>query len=223
MDEQLGQGVLYVPSIPDKRMTIGEVATRCWTESWKTIACVVSYRPTSCPPAYVSVFVDVEVDTWTGQVRTVKAAMGSDCGTVINPDMAAGQLEGGLSKGAGYALLEDNGWDERRPAPVEGLHGRREDPGVRGNAVHRRRSRPTSPTPTSRPARSARRASARRRPTPSRRPTPTRSTTPSACASTSCRSRPRRSSALRTRQRETRFLRETWFLRRGGALMTRRP
>jgi xanthine dehydrogenase molybdenum-binding subunit len=25
--------------------------------------------------------------------------------------MAAGQLEGGLSKGAGYALLEDNGWD----------------------------------------------------------------------------------------------------------------
>jgi xanthine dehydrogenase molybdenum-binding subunit len=103
--------VLYVPSIPDKRMTIGEVATRCWTESWKTIAAVVSYRPTSCPPAYVSVFVDVEVDTWTGQVRTVKAAMGSDCGTVINPDMAAGQLEGGLSKGAGYALLEDNGWD----------------------------------------------------------------------------------------------------------------
>jgi xanthine dehydrogenase molybdenum-binding subunit len=111
IDEALGQGVLYVPSMPDKRMTIGEVATRCWTESWKTIASVVSYRPTSCPPAYVSVFVDVEVDTWTGQVRTVRAAMGSDCGTVINPDMAAGQLEGGLSKGAGYALLEDNGWD----------------------------------------------------------------------------------------------------------------
>lgn len=111
MDEQLGQGVLFVPSIPDKRMTIGEVATRCWTESWKTIASVVSHRPIACPPAYVSVFVAVEVDTWTGQVRTVRAALGSDCGTVINPDMAAGQLEGGLSKGAGYALLEDNGWD----------------------------------------------------------------------------------------------------------------
>ena len=38
MDEKLGQGVLYVPSIPDKRITIGEIATRCWTESWKTIA-----------------------------------------------------------------------------------------------------------------------------------------------------------------------------------------
>ncbi len=111
LDEALGQGVVYVPSIPDKKMTIREVATRCWTDSWKTIASVESYRPVNCPPAYVSVFVDVEVDTWTGAVRTVRAVMGSDCGTVINPDLAAGQLEGGLSKGAGYALFENNEWD----------------------------------------------------------------------------------------------------------------
>jgi xanthine dehydrogenase molybdenum-binding subunit len=110
-DEALGQGVVYAASIPDRKMTIGEIATRCWTESWKTIASVESYRPVNCPPAYVSVFVDVEVDTWTGVTRTVRAVMGSDCGTVINPDLAAGQLEGGLSKGAGFALLENNEWD----------------------------------------------------------------------------------------------------------------
>jgi xanthine dehydrogenase molybdenum-binding subunit len=57
------------------------------------------------------VFLDVEVDSWTGTVRTVRAVLGADCGTVINPDLAAGQLEGGLSKGAGYALLEDSEWD----------------------------------------------------------------------------------------------------------------
>jgi len=112
LNEERGQGVIYAPSIPDRQMTIEELATRCWMESWKTIAAVVSYRPTNCPPAYVSVFVEVEVDTWTGRVRTVRAAMGSDCGTVINPDMAAGQLEGGLSKGAGFALYEDNQWNE---------------------------------------------------------------------------------------------------------------
>ena len=110
-DEELGQGVIYAPAIPDRRMTLSELATRCWTESWKTIAAVESYRPVHCPPAYVTVFVEVEVDTWTGQVRTVKAALGSDCGTVINPEMAAGQLEGGLAKGAGYALYEGNEWD----------------------------------------------------------------------------------------------------------------
>jgi xanthine dehydrogenase molybdenum-binding subunit len=32
---------------------------------------------------------------------------------VINPDLAIGQLEGGLSKGMGYALVEDNDWDPR--------------------------------------------------------------------------------------------------------------
>jgi xanthine dehydrogenase molybdenum-binding subunit len=92
-------------------MTIGEIATRCWTESWKTIASVESYRPVNCPPAYVSVFLEVEVDTWTGKVSTSRAVMGSDCGTVINPDLASGQLEGGLSKGSGFALYENNQWD----------------------------------------------------------------------------------------------------------------
>jgi xanthine dehydrogenase molybdenum-binding subunit len=110
-DDERGQGVIYCPSVPGVEMTIGEVAHRCWTDSWKTIAAVDSYRPTNSPPAYVTVFVEVEVDTWTGQVRTLQAVMGSDCGTVINPDMAIGQLEGGLSKGAGFALYENNDWD----------------------------------------------------------------------------------------------------------------
>ena len=111
LDEKVGQSIVYAPSVPDRRMTLTEIATRCWTESWKTIAAVESYRPVNCPPAYVTVFVKVEIDTWTGQVRTAKAAMGSDCGTLINPDMASGQLEGGLSKGAGFAIYESNEWD----------------------------------------------------------------------------------------------------------------
>ncbi len=111
-DAEAGQGILYVPSMPEKCLTISEVATRCWAESWKTIAAVVSYRPVNCPPAYVTVFVEVEVDTWTGQVRTLNAALGSDCGTVVNPELARGQLEGGLAKGAGFALYEDADWNK---------------------------------------------------------------------------------------------------------------
>ncbi|MCK5247513.1 xanthine dehydrogenase family protein molybdopterin-binding subunit, partial [Candidatus Bipolaricaulota bacterium] len=34
-----------------------------------------------------------------------------DCGTVVNPAMAVGQLEGGLSKGVGYALYEGCDWN----------------------------------------------------------------------------------------------------------------
>ena len=111
VDEARGQAVVFSPAIDGCSMTLEELATKCWMESWKTMAAVESYRPTNCPPAYVSVFLDVEVDTWTGAVRTKKAVMGSDCGTVVNPAMAVGQLEGGLSKGVGYALYEGCAWD----------------------------------------------------------------------------------------------------------------
>jgi xanthine dehydrogenase molybdenum-binding subunit len=111
LDEERGQAIIHAPAMPDRAMTLAELATRCWSESRKTLAAVESYRATNCPPAYVTVFVDVEVDTWTGQVETKRAVMGSDCGTVINPKLAAGQLEGGLSMGAVYALYEDAQWD----------------------------------------------------------------------------------------------------------------
>jgi xanthine dehydrogenase molybdenum-binding subunit len=110
-DEALGQGVIYCPNVPERRITVGALAKLCQTNSWGTIAAVESLRQVNAPPAYVSYFVEVEVDTLTGQVRTLRAVIGSDCGTVVNPDLAVGQLEGGLSKGMGYALIEDNGWD----------------------------------------------------------------------------------------------------------------
>ncbi|MFC2105748.1 xanthine dehydrogenase family protein molybdopterin-binding subunit [Candidatus Bipolaricaulota bacterium] len=111
IDEEVGQAIIFSPAIDCCRMTLKELATKCWMESWKTLASVESYRPTHCPPAYVAVFLEVEVDTWTGVVTTKNAVMGSDCGTVVNPAMAVGQLEGGLSKGVGYALYEGYDWD----------------------------------------------------------------------------------------------------------------
>ena len=110
-DEELGQGVIYCPSFPEKRITVGELAKMCQVNSWGSIAAVESLRQVNCPPAFVTYFVELEVDTHTGQVATKRVAIGSDCGTVVNPDMAIGQLEGGLSKGMGYALVEDNQWD----------------------------------------------------------------------------------------------------------------
>jgi len=111
LDPRSGQAIIYSPAISDRSLTLEELAKKCWMESWKTLAAVESYRPTSCPPAYVTVFLETEVDTWTGRVTTKRAVMGSDCGTVVNPSMAVGQLEGGLSKGAGYALYESCDWD----------------------------------------------------------------------------------------------------------------
>jgi len=49
---------------------------------------------------------EVEVDMETGKVRLVKMTAVVDAGTVINPRIVEGQIEGGLDMGAGMALRE---------------------------------------------------------------------------------------------------------------------
>ena len=110
-DEELGQGVIYVEGMPEKKITVGEVVREAWQRNWGSIAAVVSYRATNSPPAYTVYFVEVEVDTWTGRVRPVRVVAGADVGTVVNPDLAAGQLHGGFAQGWGMTVLEDTPYD----------------------------------------------------------------------------------------------------------------
>lgn len=49
---------------------------------------------------------EVEVDTETGNVRILKMTAIVDAGTLINPRIVEGQIEGGLDMGAGMALRE---------------------------------------------------------------------------------------------------------------------
>jgi xanthine dehydrogenase molybdenum-binding subunit len=49
---------------------------------------------------------EVEVDMETGKVRIIKMVVTNDVGRAINPLLLEGQIEGGLSMGVGYALME---------------------------------------------------------------------------------------------------------------------
>lgn len=115
-DLSLGQGIIYSEAIPGKQITVGQVAKTAQIRNWGIIAAVDSLRQVNCPPAFVTHFVEVEVDTETGKVRVVRAVIGMDAGTVVNPDLAVGQLEGGLAKGIGFALCEDGRIDEETGA-----------------------------------------------------------------------------------------------------------
>ena len=112
VDEEAGQGVVFVDGVSGKRMTIREIARTSHFNDWGTIAAVESHRQVNCPPAFIAHFIEVEVDTETGVVRATRAAICSDAGRVINPDLAEGQLFGGLYRGLGYALIEDCQHDE---------------------------------------------------------------------------------------------------------------
>ncbi len=57
----------------------------------------------------------VHVDPQTGEVKVLQMVVASDCGTVIYPIGAEGQVEGGLAQGIGYALTEGLQFDEGRP------------------------------------------------------------------------------------------------------------
>lgn len=111
-DFEEGDGCLYVEGIPEKRITIGEVTKIAEHKNWGTVAAVVSNRQTSCPPAYSAQFVELEVDTRTGEIELLNVVLGNDSGTIINPTPAKGQQVGGFHRGAGYALSETTTYDE---------------------------------------------------------------------------------------------------------------
>ena len=57
---------------------------------------------------------EVEVDPDTGRVTVIQYAVASDCGTVIFPIGAEGQVEGSIAQGLGYALIEGIRMEEGR-------------------------------------------------------------------------------------------------------------
>ena len=54
----------------------------------------------------------MEVDTETGRLRVVKYVAVDDCGTLVNPALVDGQVQGGVAQGIGGALWEHCVYDE---------------------------------------------------------------------------------------------------------------
>ena len=105
----------------DQKLSIAEVVTRAESpfvvmteqgpkpttiEEKGTIIGVASMAPPSNPSPSSVEFVELEVDTETGEVKILKVVFAHDIGKVINPSAAEGQVEGGFQQGMGYALME---------------------------------------------------------------------------------------------------------------------
>jgi len=54
----------------------------------------------------------VEVERATGRLTVLRIAAVDDCGTVVNPLLAEGQVYGGTAYGLGECLVEEAEWDE---------------------------------------------------------------------------------------------------------------
>lgn len=65
------------------------------------------YHPLSMSAPYGAHVAKVRVDTETGEVALLSYVAVDDCGTVINPLLARGQVQGGVMQGIGQALFEN--------------------------------------------------------------------------------------------------------------------
>ncbi|UCD26244.1 MAG: molybdopterin-dependent oxidoreductase, partial [Candidatus Bathyarchaeota archaeon] len=65
------------------------------------------------PQSFAAHFAEVAVDTETGQVKVLSYVAAVDCGTVINPRLAEGQVHGAIINGIGYALTEKLVFDDK--------------------------------------------------------------------------------------------------------------
>ncbi len=77
------------------------------------IGCYKGFRPKWCRQVH---FMEVEVDTETGQVLVTRVVNVNDVGKVISPEACAGQQYGGTYMGVGRAL-----WEEVVHDPVTGV------------------------------------------------------------------------------------------------------
>lgn len=97
------------------------VAPERWIETYEHPGWVVwdeeTYRGDAYPTfAWAAYVAEVAVDPLSGEASVTGFTAVQDIGRVVNPLLAAGQVEGGVAQGIGFALLEDVRWQGGRMA-----------------------------------------------------------------------------------------------------------
>jgi carbon-monoxide dehydrogenase large subunit len=118
-DIELGDGRAYVRGTPARGISHRDLATVAWL-GWDLPEGVTpgleeqyTYDPEDITYSYATHAAAVAVDRETGIVEVEGYWVVHDCGTIINPLIADGQIQGGVAQGIGIALYEDVAYGER--------------------------------------------------------------------------------------------------------------
>ena len=101
-------------------MTLGELSTEVMyslTHS-EHITAESTYQTKSNAYSFGCSFAEVEVDIPLCKVKVLDLINVHDCGKLINPQLAEGQVHGGMSMAIGYALSEQLLYDEKTGKPL---------------------------------------------------------------------------------------------------------
>jgi len=115
----VADGFFCMKNVPDAKIPFADVcAAHYWTGHQSTVYCwnrpadlgydhEKGYGKAFPNYTYSAVVAEVEVDMEIGLVDVKKVYSAHDVGTVVNPEMAAGQVYGGVAMGMGFALMEE--------------------------------------------------------------------------------------------------------------------
>lgn len=89
-------------------MSLADFADTCFNGGIaKALIASDSHMSSTSPPPFMVGIAEVDVDKLTGEIKVHDYVSVVDCGTVINPNLARVQAEGGIVQGIGMALSED--------------------------------------------------------------------------------------------------------------------
>jgi putative selenate reductase molybdopterin-binding subunit len=88
-------------------LTMRELALHALYEAKVQPAATASHLSPESPPPFAAQFADVEVDLETGQIHVRRVVSAVDCGTLVHPRLAEGQVEGAVAQALGYAICEE--------------------------------------------------------------------------------------------------------------------
>src|SRR5437763_11233401 len=106
------EGRIYTPR-GSSNLTVADIANETlYGKHRQQIMAKGDFWTEDSPAPFFAQFIEVEVDTETGQLRVTKAVNSLDLGKAINPALATGQVEGAVAMALGYALSEEVKFDE---------------------------------------------------------------------------------------------------------------
>ena len=103
----------HVIASDGRKLSLAEIAlSSLHQENQHQIMATASHVSPVSPPPTAAQFAEIVLDTKTGRIDVKRLLMVVDCGRVINPVTAAGQVEGGMSQALGFAIQEEMLFDE---------------------------------------------------------------------------------------------------------------
>jgi aerobic carbon-monoxide dehydrogenase large subunit len=117
-DVVLQEGAFHVRGAPDQRVTLMQVAEAAYfspavraVDPEPMLSATAFYDP-KATYSNGCIAVQCEVDPETGLVELLRLGAAEDCGTVLNPSIVEGQVQGAVAQGVGGALFEDIVYDD---------------------------------------------------------------------------------------------------------------